>query len=76
MTHIASGTGADGGNEGTPIEEDRLFRPGIKTTSFYCSNSVDIAHVNDLLDILLDIASRRRFVNAIEPNSLYHGERQ
>ena len=72
MTHIASRTGADGGNEGTPIEEDRLFRPGIKTTSFYCSNNVDIVNVNDFLEI----PSLRRVVNAIEPNSLHRGERQ
>ena len=72
MTHVASRTGAYGGNEGTPIEEDRLFRPGIKTTSFDCSSSLDIVNVNDLVDIL----SLRKVVNAIEPNSLYHGERQ
>ena len=72
MTHVASRTGADRGNEGTPIEEDCLFRPGIKTASFYRSSSLDIVNVNDLVDIL----SLRKVVNAIEPNSLYRGECQ
>ena len=72
MTHVASRTGADGGNEGTPIEEDRFLRPGIKTTSFYGSNSLDIVNVDDLVDIL----SLRKVVNVIEPSSLYRGERQ
>ena len=76
MTHVAKRTGTERGNEGTPIEEDRLFRPGIKTASFYCSNSVDIVHVNDFLDIFLDIVSRRRVVNAIDANTLYRNERQ
>jgi len=72
MTHVAARKGANEGNEGTQVEEDRLFRPGVKSTSFYCNNNVSIVSLNDFLDI----SGLRKVVNAIECDFLYRAERQ
>ena len=66
MTHIASRRSANGGNEGTPIEEYCLFRPRVKTASFYCSSDMGIVNVNDSLDI----PSLRKVVNTTDTNDL------
>lgn len=66
-THIAIRTGAKEGNEGTPIQEDRLFRPGVKSTGFYCGSDIGIAGLNHFLDIPI----LRMVVNATEGDFLY-----
>ena len=72
MTHIAIRRSANGGNEDTPIEEPCLFRPRVKTASFYCGSGVGIVNVNDSLDI----PSLRRVVNTTETSVLHRDELQ